>query len=166
MRNPAPLPVPSVAGRLSSTAPAETREVGRALARRAAAGTVIALVGPLGAGKTELTKGIADGLGVRGVVNSPTFVLMNEHPGRLRLFHADLYRLGDPAEVLSAGLLDERAAYGVTVIEWAERLGDWLPAERLEIWIEPAVDGSDRRLLRWAAHGPAHIGLAAEAFGR
>ena len=66
------------------------------------------LVGPLGAGKTELAKGVAEGLGVTSVVNSPTFVLMNEHVGRLRLFHIDAYRLDDTEEAGAAGLFDER----------------------------------------------------------
>ena len=64
--------------------------------------TLLALIGPLGAGKTELAKGVAEGLGVTSVVNSPTFVLMNEHTGRLRLFHIDAYRLDDPEEALAA----------------------------------------------------------------
>ena len=115
---------------------------------------MLALIGELGAGKTQLAKGVAEGLGVTSVVNSPTFVLMNEHVGRLRLFHVDAYRLGDPEEASAAGLLDERHADGVTVIEWADRLDGWLPAERLEIQLEtpagcadaphPDVDGHRR----------------------
>ncbi len=139
----------------------ETWTLGRALGRAAEAGSLVALSGPLGAGKTVLTKGIADGLGVRSVVNSPTFVLMNEHPGRLRLFHVDAYRLDDPEEALAAGLLDERETVGVTVIEWAERLEGWLPDDRLEIVLDPDPDGGDRRTVRWSAHGAQHATLAA-----
>lgn len=138
-----------------------TRALGRALGRAAEPGIVVALSGPLGAGKTVLAKGIAEGLGVTSVVNSPTFVLMNEHAGRLRLFHVDVYRLDDPEEALAAGLLDERETVGVTVIEWADRLDGWLPAERLEIAIDPDPPGSDRRTLRWSAHGAGHERLAA-----
>jgi len=132
--------------------------VGRSLGRVATPGTLLALTGPLGAGKTQLAKGVAEGLGVESVVNSPTFVLMNEHDGRLRLFHVD-----EPEEALAAGLLDERQAEGVTVVEWADRLTGWLPQDRLEIVIglEPADARS--RTLRWQAHGEASTALAATA---
>ncbi len=152
---------PASAGTLTSRAPAETRALGAALGRAAAPGTVLALIGPLGAGKTQLAKGVAEGLEIRSVVNSPTFVLMNEHQGRLRLFHIDAYRLGDPEEAVAAGLLDEREVDGVTVVEWADRLDGWLPAERLEIeiGIEPAGE-ENRRSIVWRAHGAAHRELA------
>lgn len=124
-------------------------------------GTVLALSGELGAGKTQIAKGVARGLGIESVVNSPTFVLMNEHVGRLRLFHVDAYRLADPEEAAAAGLLDDRAAAGVVVIEWADRLDGWLPEERLDVRID-AVDGRpSSRLLSWTAHGPDHERLAA-----
>jgi tRNA threonylcarbamoyladenosine biosynthesis protein TsaE len=133
--------------------------MGRALGTAAGPGMFVALIGPLGAGKTVLAKGIAQGLGVTSVVNSPTFVLMNEHRGRLPFYHVDAYRLDDPEEALAAGLLDERQAGGVTVVEWADRLGDWLPDERLEIELVP--DGADdRRQVSWQAYGEGHARLA------
>jgi tRNA threonylcarbamoyladenosine biosynthesis protein TsaE len=141
----------------------ETHEVGRRLGLEAAAGTLLALIGPLGAGKTQLAKGVADGLGVTSVVNSPTFVLMNEHVGRLRLFHIDAYRLDEDRDPLEGGLLDDRQASGVTVIEWADRIEDWLPAERLEIQIEPAAADPEGRVMRWRALGQAHADLARRA---
>lgn len=153
------------AGSLATRAPQETRAIGRALGQAAHAGALLALIGPLGAGKTELAKGVAEGLGVVSVVNSPTFVLMNEHAGRLRLFHIDAYRLDDPEEALAAGLFDERQAAGIAVVEWADRLGDRLPAERLELTIVPAADGGDTRRMSWIAIGTAHLRLAAEALG-
>jgi tRNA threonylcarbamoyladenosine biosynthesis protein TsaE len=161
---PAALRVPSrpaaaASGTLASTSPAQTRSIGRALGAAAEAGALVALIGPLGAGKTVVAKGIAEGLGVSSVVNSPTFVLMNEHRGRVPLYHVDAYRLDDPEEALAAGLLDERQAGGVTVVEWADRLGDWLPDERLEIELIPIGSG-DRRRLRWAAFGQSHERLA------
>jgi tRNA threonylcarbamoyladenosine biosynthesis protein TsaE len=152
-----------VGGILRSTGPAATRAIGRALGAAAAPGTFVALVGELGAGKTQLAKGVADGLDVRSVVNSPTFVLMNEHAGRLRLHHVDAYRLGDPEEALAAGLLDERQAAGVVVVEWADRLAGWLPSDRLEIVLSPVEDDPEVRVLRWRALGTAHARLAAEA---
>jgi tRNA threonylcarbamoyladenosine biosynthesis protein TsaE len=157
-------PTTTAAGTLATTSPDQTRSLGRALGAAAEPGTLLALVGPLGAGKTLLTKGVADGLGVTSVVNSPTFVLMNEHVGRLRLFHVDAYRLGDPEEALAAGLFDEREAAGVTVIEWADRLAGWLPDDRLEIVIEPDERRDERRTLRWTARGEQARRLAAAAF--
>ncbi len=147
-------------GSVPSDGPDATRALGRALGREATPGTVLALIGELGAGKTQLAKGVADGLGVETVVNSPTFVLMNEHVGRLRLFHADAYRLADGEEAFAAGLLDDRQADGVVVVEWADRLSGWLPSERLEITLD--VSGADptHRDMRWEAHGAAHERLA------
>jgi tRNA threonylcarbamoyladenosine biosynthesis protein TsaE len=146
-----------------STGPEETREIGRRIGAAAGPGIVVALVGPLGAGKTQLAKGIADGLGVTSVVNSPTFVLMNEHVGRLRLYHIDAYRLDDPEDAAAAGLLDERQADGVTVVEWADRLDGWLPAERIVIRLTTPAGEPMHRTVRWEAHGPAHDRLAREA---
>jgi tRNA threonylcarbamoyladenosine biosynthesis protein TsaE len=156
-------PSAPVAGVLRSTSPARTRAVGRAIGRAARPGTFVALVGELGAGKTQLVKGLAEGLGVRSVVNSPTFVLMNEHVGRLRLHHVDAYRLGDPEEALAAGLLDDRQAGGVVVVEWADRLSGWLPEDRLDIALAPVDNEPSARVLRWRALGVQHARVAAEA---
>lgn len=145
---------------LRSQSPADTRELGRRLGAQAARGTLLALIGPLGAGKTLLAKGVAEGLGVAGVVNSPTFVLMNEHVGRLTLYHIDAYRLDDPEEAVAAGLLDDRQAGGVTVVEWADRLSGWLPADRLEIEMAALPRAPMSRTLRWRALGAAHAALA------
>ncbi len=131
--------------RLLAPDPAATRALGERLGRAAVAGDVIALSGPLGAGKTELARGIARGLGVVGPVSSPTFVLVAEHEGRLPLFHLDGYRLASPEDALGAGLLDERRAAGVTVVEWAERLSAALPVGRLEIRLDGS--GDDPRTL-------------------
>ncbi len=150
---------------LTSDSTDATRAIGRTLGSAAQPGTFVALSGPLGAGKTQLAKGIAEGLGITSVVNSPTFVLMNEHPGRLRLFHIDAYRLGDPEEALAAGLIDERQAAGVTVLEWAERLEGYLPADRLEIELQPDAAESDRRTLRLNPTGPLSVTVA-EALSR
>jgi tRNA threonylcarbamoyladenosine biosynthesis protein TsaE len=161
-RSTAPAPA---RGALESNGPHATHDIGRALGSLAMPGTVLALVGELGAGKTHLAKGVAAGLGVRSVVNSPTFVLMNEHEGRLRMYHVDAYRLSDPEEAVAAGLIDERQADGVLVIEWADRLGDWLPEDRLEIRLDPSMTDPLHRDLRWTARGAAHERLATEALG-
>ncbi|HEX7171780.1 MAG TPA: tRNA (adenosine(37)-N6)-threonylcarbamoyltransferase complex ATPase subunit type 1 TsaE [Candidatus Limnocylindria bacterium] len=146
-------------GSLVSADPEETRAIGRSLGRAAAPGTVLAVRGELGAGKTQLAKGVAEGLGVTTIVNSPTFVLMNEHVGRLRLYHVDAYRLTDPEEAVAAGLLDEREIDGVSVIEWADRLEGWLPLDRLDITLVAGAGPTDRRI-SWAAHGEAPARLA------
>jgi tRNA threonylcarbamoyladenosine biosynthesis protein TsaE len=104
---------------VTSASPADTLALGERLGRLAAAGDLVCLWGDLGAGKTQLTKGIAVGLGIDDTVNSPTFVLMSEYAGRLRLFHVDLYRLADAADALAGGVVDERQEDGLTVVEWA-----------------------------------------------
>ena len=145
---------------LTSDSTDATRAIGRAIGRAAVPGTLVALSGPLGAGKTQMAKGIAEGLEVATTVNSPTFVLMNEHPGRLRLFHIDAYRLADPEEAQAAGLLDEeRQAAGVTVVEWADRLDGYLAEDRLEIDLEPDPISPEGRTLRWRAIGPRAASL-------
>jgi tRNA threonylcarbamoyladenosine biosynthesis protein TsaE len=111
----------------------ETRHLAATLARVAEPGDRLALIGPLGAGKTQFAKGFAAGLGVADVVNSPSFTLMAEYAGRLPLFHQDLYRLGGASDALAGGLLDERQDAGVTLSEWAERLPASLDPERLEV---------------------------------
>ena len=140
-------PPPATARRTTRSA-AATRSLGRRLGRAAGPGAVIGLVGPLGAGKTELARGIARGLDVEEPVTSPTFILVAEHAGRLPLFHVDCYRLAGAEDALGAGILDERAEEGVTVIEWAERLGAALPAGRLDIVIDGAGDEPRRLALR------------------
>ena len=106
-----------------SHSPAETESLGESWGRAAQRGLVVALSGELGAGKTQLVKGLARGLGVTARVHSPTFTLVNEYGGgRLRLFHLDLYRLETRAQIVSAGLEEFLQPDGVTVIEWAEKL--------------------------------------------
>lgn len=128
------------------------RAFGVAFSRRLNAGDVVLLHGDLGAGKTTMTQGIARGLGVRGAVQSPTFTLVQEHRGtRLVLYHLDLYRLDDPSELEGIGYetyLDP--VDGVSVIEWPERAGDWLPERFWLIQIDHF--GGDRRRLR-VRHG-------------
>lgn len=106
-----------------SHSPAETTALGEAWGREASPGWVIALTGDLGAGKTQLVKGLARGLGSAARVHSPTFTLVNEYlDGRLPLYHLDLYRLQTPAEIVAAGLTEFLRPDGVAVIEWAEKM--------------------------------------------
>jgi tRNA threonylcarbamoyladenosine biosynthesis protein TsaE len=108
---------------LISHSPEETFAIGETWGREAQRGWVIGLSGDLGAGKTQLVKGIARGLGSNARVHSPTFAFLNEYPGgRERLFHIDLYRLNSPADVASAGLEEYLLnPNGITVVEWVER---------------------------------------------
>ena len=110
-----------------SHSPAETESLGAHWGRASQTGLVIALTGDLGAGKTQLVKGVARGLGITSRVHSPTFTLVNEYSGgRLRLFHLDLYRLETRAQILGAGLEEYWQPDGVAVIEWAERANEEL----------------------------------------
>ena len=116
---------------------AEMRALGRRLASRLCAGDVVVLTGPLGAGKTTLTQGIGDGLGVRGPVTSPTFVIARVHPplgAGPALVHVDAYRLGAAAEVDDLDL-DTDLDSAVTVVEWGQGLVERLAEDRLEIRI-------------------------------
>jgi tRNA threonylcarbamoyladenosine biosynthesis protein TsaE len=127
----------------------QMRELGRRLAAAASAGDLMILSGGLGAGKTTLTKGIGDGLGVRGPITSPTFVIARVHPPvgpapagpRPSLVHADAYRLGGVLELDDLDL-DTDLASSVTVVEWGEGLAEGLSADRLEIAIETLSTGS------------------------
>jgi tRNA threonylcarbamoyladenosine biosynthesis protein TsaE len=108
-----------------SHSPAETESLGETFGRAAKRGFVFALSGELGAGKTQLVKGLARGLGIPARVHSPTFTLVNEYAGgRLKLFHLDLYRLESRAQIRAAGLEEFLQPDGVAVIEWAEKLED------------------------------------------
>ena len=126
----------------------ETRALGARLAAAARPGDLLCLVGDLGAGKTQLAKGFAEGLGITDTVSSPTFVLMFEYAGRLPLFHVDLYRLDDAADAFAGGLIDERQLEGVALVEWAERLGEALPAARLDVLIDGTADEARTITLR------------------
>ena len=125
---------------VGSRSPDETLALGVALAIVSEPGDLICLWGDLGAGKTVLAKGFGAGLGVTSTISSPTFVLMGEYEGRLPLFHIDLYRLADAADALAGGLIDERQAAGVTLVEWPDRLGEALPAERVDVVIEGTAE--------------------------
>lgn len=107
-------------------------------------GDRIALIGPLGAGKTQFAKGFAHGLGVAEVVNSPSFTLMAEYAGRLPLFHQDLYRLSSAEEAIAGGMVDDRQQDGITLSEWAERLPVELDPGRVTISIEVMSDDERR----------------------
>jgi tRNA threonylcarbamoyladenosine biosynthesis protein TsaE len=108
----------------------ETIALGRQLAGTLRKGDVLAIAGDLGAGKTHLVKGIATGLGIAQEVTSPTFTLIHEYPGgKFPLYHIDLYRLDEPEEALKIGLDEYLGSNGVTVIEWADKFVELIPAD-------------------------------------
>jgi tRNA threonylcarbamoyladenosine biosynthesis protein TsaE len=132
-----------------SHSPAETEALGEIWGREAKRGLVIALSGDLGAGKTQLVKGLARGLGIATRVHSPTFTLVNVYNGgRLTLFHLDLYRLETKEQILSAGLEEYLSPDGVAVIEWAERMSnDEFRTENLrQVKIE-IISENERRIV-------------------
>ena len=138
----------------------ETIELGRRIGAVLRDGDVLVLNGDLGAGKTQLTKGIADALGVVESVTSPTFTIQMVYEGsELELCHFDLYRLEDPEQLDDTGLFDVLGADGVCVIEWGDKFADQLGDERLDVFLtrmddEAAVGEEPARSVRLVAHGP------------
>lgn len=123
-----------------------TEAFGRRLGEQLFPGAVIALVGQLGAGKTHLTRAIAEGLGVKNpaVVNSPTFALIQEYPARLPIYHFDAYRLSGAKEFAELGVEEYFRGEGVCIVEWADKVQVTLPTDHLRIEIE-IVDENQRR---------------------
>lgn len=130
----------------------QTIKVGERLAKHLRKGDILCLQGELGSGKTTLIKGIAKGLKIAPAkVNSPTFVLMNAYEGRLPLYHFDLYRLEGAREISSIGYEEFLHGDGVSVVEWAERLGELVPREYLRI--ELSHKGENGRSVKFSAVG-------------
>lgn len=133
----------------------ETVNFGKHLAESFREGDIVCFFGDLGTGKTTLIKGIAQGLKIGSEkVNSPTFVLMNVYHGRLPLFHFDLYRLKDAQEISSIGYDEFLYDGGVSVIEWADRLGTLLPDEYLRVDLKHKT--MDERVIQLSAKGPRY----------
>jgi tRNA threonylcarbamoyladenosine biosynthesis protein TsaE len=125
---------------LAAATPEATAAAGQALATRLVPGDVVALYGELGAGKTCFVQGLVRGLGVESQATSPTFVLVNEYRGRLRVYHVDAYRTSSLTELIDLGLLDLMGGEGVTLIEWADRAEALLPARTVRVRIEGLGD--------------------------
>jgi tRNA threonylcarbamoyladenosine biosynthesis protein TsaE len=126
--------------RVETASAAETIALGERLGRVARRGDLVCVWGDLGAGKTQLAKGFALGLDIDATITSPTFIIMAEYQGRIPLFHVDLYRLADATDALAGGVIDDRQSDGLTVIEWPDRMGDVLPAARLDVRIDGSGD--------------------------
>lgn len=133
--------------RLVSNSVAETLRIGRKIARALEAGDIICLFGEFGSGKTILTKGIAQGLGIKtGEIISPSFVFIRQYQGRIPLNHFDLYRLKEPGQIVDLGYEEYLFDQAITVIEWADRLKKLLPTEYLKIILE--IKGKTKRIVR------------------
>ncbi|MBA4187989.1 MAG: tRNA (adenosine(37)-N6)-threonylcarbamoyltransferase complex ATPase subunit type 1 TsaE [Planctomycetaceae bacterium] len=142
-----------------------TEAFGRRLGELLFPGTVIALVGQLGAGKTHLTRAVAEGLGVRNpaAVNSPTFVLIQEYPARLPIYHFDAYRLSGSREFAELGVDEYFHGDGVCLVEWADKVGATLPADHLRI--EIAILDENRRQFTITAIGERYERLLTSMLG-
>lgn len=152
---------PDSALRFDSHGESDTNRLGRAIAAALRPGDVLALIGPLGAGKTRLVQAVAAALGCEDqLVNSPTFVLIQEYDGPLPLFHIDAYRLKGSDEFLEIGGDEILSASGACLIEWADRVADVLPADVLRVEIE--VTGESSRSFRLSASGPRSAALLAD----
>jgi tRNA threonylcarbamoyladenosine biosynthesis protein TsaE len=149
---------------VTTASAAETQDLGKGIGQRLSPGSILALIGELGCGKTCFTQGLCSGLEVsQGYVNSPTFTFINEYSGRLPVFHFDLYRADDTDTILDIGVPDTllRAAEGVAVIEWAEKIGPMLEQEeRLEVRF--SVLSPNEREIRFIAVGERFAGLLEE----
>lgn len=147
--------------RVTSRSAAATSALGRRLGRALRPGDVVALVGDLGAGKTQLVRGACQGAGVPARdVASPTFAIVATYRGRLPIHHADLYRIGDEDELHATGLPDLLGGEGAALVEWADRVPGALPAERLELRL---VDDPARprvRRIEIEGTGERHAALA------
>ena len=142
----------------------ETFALAERLGRAAFPGSCIALTGDLGAGKTVMAKGIAAALNIDPrEITSPTFVLMTRHAGDLPLFHCDAYRLDRSAELLILGAEDAFYGEGVSVIEWADRVSDILPPDRLDVAI--SITGESDRAFHFQSTGPLSRRLMQAATG-
>ncbi|MDE6705167.1 MAG: tRNA (adenosine(37)-N6)-threonylcarbamoyltransferase complex ATPase subunit type 1 TsaE [Treponemataceae bacterium] len=121
---------------------AETIALGRNIGARLHSGDIIALQGTLGAGKTTITKGIAQALGVQETITSPTFCLISEYEGTMPLYHMDVYRLESGDDFVNLGVEDILYGRGVTLIEWSEKIMDELPHNTIVLRLTPNDDGS------------------------
>ncbi len=147
---------------LTSTSPEETQRIGETLGELARAGDLFCLEGELGSGKTCFVQGLGRGLGIRDSIHSPTFILANEHRGgRLPLYHLDVYRVRSADEAIGFGLDDYLAGDGVLVIEWAEKIREALPAERL--WVSFSHASENERAITFEARGARYHELLPSA---
>lgn len=127
-----------------SKSPAETETFGKKLGEKLKPGSVIALYGDMGAGKTALTRGIACGLGISQGVSSPTFALVHEYDGRLPVYHFDMYRVENWDDLYSTGFFDYLDAGGIVIIEWSENIENAIPDTAMRIHLSQGQAENER----------------------
>ena len=137
----------------------ETKNFGQKIGENIQPGTILALYGDLGSGKTVFVQGLGAGLNVPEdyYITSPTYTLINEYPGRIKLFHVDLYRIDNPGEMEDTGLDDVFGNDVVAAIEWADRLGDNLPKDHIKIKLK--IYGTESRKIKFSAYGQRGVNL-------
>jgi len=145
----------------------ETFDIGKKIAGLLCPGDILCLFGELGAGKTKFAQGVAAGLGVREQVTSPTFVLIREYEGRLSFYHMDAYRLSGHEDMEDLGYEEYFYGDGVTLLEWADRVKNILPGERLDIVIDKCFNGNESyeescRIFTFKPHGKRYFSLVRE----
>jgi tRNA threonylcarbamoyladenosine biosynthesis protein TsaE len=161
------VPADRVARRITTRSARATWLLGRRLGEALQPGDVVALSGDLGAGKTQLVRGACAGAGVaEGDVSSPTFAIVQTYRGRVPLHHADLYRLADLDELYATGFMDLVGGEGALVVEWADKVPGWAPAERLELRLEEVSGRPSSRRIALTGIGPRHAALAAALVAR
>lgn len=121
--------------KITTSSQEQTKRLGDKLARRLHPGSLVALIGPLGSGKTTLIKGICKGLGIKELVRSPCFVIMAQYPGKLQVYHFDLFRLKNPEELFSIGYEEYFYGDGICLVEWAEKAKGFLPEDRIDVFL-------------------------------
>lgn len=144
-----------------SNSPEFTRKLGKDIGSRIHGGSVIALCGDLGTGKTVLSQGVAAGLDIEARVTSPTFIIINEYEGKLPLYHIDTYRLDSSVEMVNLGYEEYFYGEGVTVVEWAQKIEDLLPEEYLRVEIE-VLSETERKIV-FIPFGEIYVKLVEEA---
>lgn len=157
---------PRFAARRATRSARATSALGERLGRLLAPGDVVALVGELGAGKTQLVRGACLGAGVPArEVASPSFAIVASYRGRIPIHHADLYRIADEDELYATGFFDLVGGEGALLVEWADRIPGALPPERLEIRMSHDARAPDVRHLEVAGAGSRHAELARGVLG-
>lgn len=143
--------------RFRTASPDETRAFGRALGAALSRGGFVGFEGQLGSGKTVAIQGAAEGLGFDGYVTSPTFVIVNEYEGRVPILHVDLYRVADAEELSGIGYREIFFGDGVALVEWADRVPELLPPDRLRVVID--IEGPNDRTFTVSGFGDGGAGL-------
>jgi tRNA threonylcarbamoyladenosine biosynthesis protein TsaE len=147
--------------RLTTRSARATWQLGRRLGAALQPGDVVALIGDLGAGKTQLVRGACAGAGVdERDVSSPTFAIVQTYRGRIPFHHADLYRLADLDELYATGFMDLPGGEGALLVEWADKVAGWAPDQRLELRLEEVRGRPNARRISITGIGPRHAGLA------